>query len=112
CRPRVFAAALRLRGGSTVRGGHSIVRSRIRRSRVGGRPSLVGRLQICRNQVIRQPERSRWVGGIRCEIPPVVSIPGCPAPAPSVIDRRRPRIIGPSVITRPVEVGGGGPEKA
>src|ERR1019366_3576395 len=63
----------------------------------------VGRLQVRRNHVIRQPERRRSIDGIRREPPAVEAKPrsSSPTPRPYTPDnRRRPRVIGP-----PVEAG-------
>src|ERR1035438_6310680 len=58
----------------------------------------VGRLQVRRNHVIRQPERRRSIDGIRREPPAVEAKPrsSSPTPRPYTPDnRRRPRVIGP-----------------
>src|SRR5208282_870706 len=66
----------------------------------------IGRLQIRRNQVIRQPERRRSIDGIRREPPAVEAKPrsSSPTPRPYTPDNwRRPRVIGPPVKAGIVE---------
>ena len=69
---------------------------------MGVRPRLVSRLQRIGDQIVRQPERRARVNRIRREIGAVVSIPRTAAPTPAVRDGPCPRVIRPSIESRPV----------
>ena len=60
----------------------------------------VGGLQILRDDIVRQPEGGRGVHRIRLEVVAVEPVPGIACPSPSEGDRRRPRVVGPSVKAR------------
>src|SRR6202166_1038333 len=63
-------------------------------------------LQTGRQHVTRQPEGRRRIHRVRLVIRAIVAIPGRSSPTPTVGHRRRPRVIGPPVVSRMVIVGG------
>ena len=72
--------------------------------RVGCRLRRIRRLQIRRNQIIREPECCRRVHRIGSEISAVIAVPRRSAPAPAPINRRRPGVIRPSIKSGVVPV--------
>ena len=60
----------------------------------------VSGLQVLRDDIVGQPKRGRGVHRIRLEIVAEVPIPGIACPSPSEGNRRRPRIVRPSVKAR------------
>ena len=100
-RPRCWGPRL------AARAGHQIIRVAWRSppaSALGFRLGRIRRLQVCGNQIVREPERCRRIDRIGREISAIVSVPRRATPSPSPVHRRRPWVIGPSVKRRMIPV--------